>query len=377
MPEPGIFAMKIYGKAWKLKKAIALALSLLFLFTGCGKASPAVPSLLSSATYVPPTEIYVPPSTTHLPPTQEATSIPSATITLTPTLFPTLSASGGVIAFASLQNSSVHVYLINADGSQQTRLTNNVSGGVEPSWSPDGTKIVFQYNGLWIADIATGEISSIHITTTLENRYIVQPSWSPDGEWIAFINENGTVGDIYLIRPDGTGLGRLTYSNDVSRDGNLVWSPDGEEIVFSADRQGNIEIYILDVAEALNGSAGGNQRQLTGNGNESGMRNFVSSWSPDGSRIAFTSNRDGNSEIYLMNPDGSDVVRLTDNPASDKEPAWSPDGSMIAFSSDRNGSFDIFVMGVAGTLQGTGSTWVRRLTTSPGDDVGPAWMPLP
>jgi Tol biopolymer transport system component len=361
-----------------MKKVITLTLSLLFLFTGCGKVSPVATTLQLSATYVPPTAIYIPPSATYLPPTQTATSIPSPTITLTPTLFPTLSASGGgVIAFASLQNSNVHVYLINADGSQQTRLTNNVSGGVEPSWSPDGTKIVFQYNGLWIADIATGEISSIPITITLENRYIVQPSWSPNGERIAFINENGTVGDIYLIRPDGTGLGRLTYSNDISRDGNLVWSPDGEEIVFSADRQGNIEIYILNVAEALNGSAGGNQRQLTGNGNESGMRNLVSSWSPDGSRIAFTSNRDGNSEIYLMNPDGSNMVRLTDNPASDKEPAWSPDGSMIAFSSDRNGSFDIYVMGVEGALQGTGGTWLRRLTTSLGDDVGPAWMPMP
>ncbi len=85
----------------------------------------------------------------------------------------------------------------------------------------------------------------------MENRWRVKPAWSPDGEWIAFNNENGTLGDIYLIKPDGTDLRRLTSTADISRDGNLVWSPDSKAIAFSADRDGNIEIYILNVAEVL------------------------------------------------------------------------------------------------------------------------------
>jgi Tol biopolymer transport system component len=276
-----------------------------------------------------------------------------------------------------MQNSNVQIYLINADGSKPTQLTAGGQGGVEPSWSPDGKQLVFQNNGLWIADITTGVVSSLPTPTTMENRWRVKPAWSPDGEWIAFNNENGTLGDIHLIKPDGTDLRRLTYTGDISRDGNLVWSPDSKAIAFSADRDGNIEIYVLDVTEVFNGSDGGNQRQLTPTTNVSGMKNLVSSWSPDGSKIVFSSNRDGNSEIYVMDSDGNNVFRLTDNPASDKEPAWSPDGNRIAFSTDRNGSFDIYVMRVGGFLRGEGVPAVQRLTTSPSEDLGPVWMPVP
>jgi Tol biopolymer transport system component len=284
---------------------------------------------------------------------------------------------GGVLAYASMQNSNVQIYLINADGTKPTQLTVGGQGGVEPSWSPDGKKLVFQNNGLWIADITSGVVSVLPTPTTMENRWRVKPAWSPDGEWIAFNNENGTLGDIYLIKPDGTDLRRLTYTADISRDGNLVWSPDSKAIAFSADRDGNIEIYVLNVAEVLNGSQAGKQRQLTPTTNASGMKNLVSSWSPDGSRIVFSSNRDGNSEIYVMDSDGNNLVRLTDNPASDKEPAWSPDGNRIAFSTDRNGSFDIYVMSVERFLGGIGTPAVQRVTTSPSEEMVPVWRPVP
>ena len=361
-----------------MNKMFAIGLSIFLLITGCGKAPPVTSPLPPSATSVRSSATSIPPSPTHLSPTQTVTLIPLPTNTLTPTLFPTLSGGGGgVLAFTSMQNSNVQIYLINADGSKPTQLTAGGKGGVEPSWSPDGKQLVFQNNGLWIADVTSGVVSSLPTPTTMENRWRVKPAWSPDGEWIAFNNENGTLGDIYLIKPDGTDLRRLTNTGDISRDGNLAWSPDSKAIAISADRDGNVEIYVMNVTEALEGFDISNQVRLTSTTNDSGIKNFVSSWSPDGSRIAFSSNRDGNSEIYVMDSDGNNVVRLTDNPASDKEPAWSLDGDRIAFSTDRNGNYDIYVMSVEGFLRGEGVPAVLRVTTSPSEDLGAVWKPVP
>ncbi|MGR3296281.1 MAG: TolB family protein, partial [Candidatus Bathyanammoxibius sp.] len=87
-----------------------------------------------------------------------------------------------------------------------------------------------------------------------------------------------------------------------------------------------------------------------------------------GSRIAFPSDRDGNYEIYVMDADGSNLERLTDNLASDGEPSWSPDGSRIAFTSDRDGNPEIYVMDADGSNQ-------QRLTDNPASDYGPSWSP--
>ena len=96
--------------------------------------------------------------------------------------------------------------------------------------------------------------------------------------------------------------------------------------------------------------------------------NSFPAWSADGSKIVFTSDRDGNEEIYSMNADGSDVTNLSQNPAFDADPAWSPDGSMIAFTTDRNGRFEIAVM----NADGSGQTVIAS-----GSQNGfPDWQPL-
>ena len=89
-------------------------------------------------------------------------------------------------------------------------------------------------------------------------------------------------------------------------------------------------------------------------------------WSPDGTRIAFYSERDGSGDIYVMHADGSGVTRLTDTKADEGYPAWSPDGRAIAFDSDRDGNFEIYVMNADGSN-------VRRLTTSGARDVSASW----
>src|SRR5207247_2360034 len=85
-------------------------------------------------------------------------------------------------------------------------------------------------------------------------------------------------------------------------------------------------------------------------------------------KIAFGTHRDGNYEIYTMNADGSSQTRLTNNAASDEEPAWSPDGAKIAFATDREGRGEIYTMNADGTSQ-------TNITNNPGDDGGPAWSP--
>ena len=92
-------------------------------------------------------------------------------------------------------------------------------------------------------------------------------------------------------------------------------------------------------------------------------------WSPDGTKVAFQSNRDGNEEIYLMNADGTSQSRLTNNSAGDNQPSWSPDGTKIAFYSNRDGSDGIYVMDAGGTNQ-------IRLSSNSTFDAVPSWSPF-
>src|SRR5918992_66089 len=147
-----------------------------------------------------------------------------------------------------------------------------------------------------------------------------------------------------------------------------VWAgtfpgPNGQ-IAFVSLRDGSDEIYVMD-------AEGGDQTNLSNNDAD----DFNPSWSPDGEMIAFSSDREnGIDEIYVMNADdGSDVTRLTDNIANDLAPSWSPDGEMIAFTSDRDRTeesgpnFDIYVMNAA---DGSGQT---RLTDNDAHDSDPDW----
>jgi Tol biopolymer transport system component len=177
---------------------------------------------------------------------------------------------------------------------------------------------------------------------------------------IAFSNSTD---DISVISANGTELTRLTTNPGSEFDPS--WSPDGAQIVYRDSRGGvnhNDEIYVMN-------ADGSGQRNLSNHlANDWGP-----AWSPDGGKIAFNSDRGGDTmSIYVMNPDGSDVQRLTT--IEGEYPAWSPDGRRIAFMAQEPGAFgsnpdyNIYVM------QADGSG-VQRLTTTPGEDGWPAWSP--
>lgn len=179
---------------------------------------------------------------------------------------------------------------------------------------------------------------------------------------IAFSSDrNDDHSELYTMKADGTDAKRLTDTA-----GNVFspsWSPDGTQIAFVTDRDGNPEIYTMN-------SDGTKIRRLTNNG----INDLDPQWSPDGSKIVFVSERDGNREIYVMNTNGANVARLTNNGASDSQPAWSPDGKQIIFSSDRNlpvekqAESDLYVMNADGSN-------VKRLLDHAGGDWGAAWSP--
>ena len=185
---------------------------------------------------------------------------------------------------------------------------------------------------------------------------------------IAFVSDRDGNAEIYVMDADGDNPRRLT--NNRGADNSPSWAPDGKRIAFSARREGHFEndfgityeIYVMDVD-------GGNEQRLTENRNN----DWNSSWSPDGKRIAFESDRKGdvvNWDIYVMAVDGGNLQRLTENRVSDSSPSWSPDGKRIAFVSYRDENTEIYVIDADGGNE-------QNLTNNPHSDDSPAWFNSP
>jgi Tol biopolymer transport system component len=269
---------------------------------------------------------------------EEATPVPSARI-----------------AFVSNRDGNEEVYVMKADGSGQTNLTNNVGDDSRPAWSPDGSKIAFvsdrglctmNADGSGQTDLPMEEPPGVFLTF----------AWSSDGSQVAVCRNSEGPGELYVISADGSAQTRLA---GMGCQQPPTWSPDGSQIAWSTP-----DIYVIN-------ADGTGETKLTSSSLEGGA-DYGPAWSPAGSQIAFhsypTATRDSNFEIYAMNADGSRLTNLTNNPGQDLWPVWSPDGSQIAFVSERDGNEEVYVM----NADGTGQT---NLTNSAGSDSSPVWAP--
>jgi len=280
--------------------------------------------------------------------------------------WPQWSPDGTKIAFVRGPGLAGDLYVINADGTGETRLTHASGLNQFPAWSPDGTRIAFQTNRDGDLEIYVMDADGSGQTNLTRYPDVdAWPSWSPDGTRIVFHRMHLPImsvdlpspklvfGDyeVFAMNADGTDVGNL--SDNPATDWYPLWSPDGAKIAFQSDRNGAGEIFSMN-------PDGSHQTDLTQNPALDG----APAWSPDGSRIAFVSLRDGNPEIYVMNADGSGQMRLTNSPGWDAGPSWSADGSQIAFESDRDGMYHVYVVNADGTN-------VRRLTSEA--SVYPVW----
>lgn len=332
-----------------------------------------------------PTETPSPTATIPAPPT--ATPPPP---TSTPKPLPT--SNPQLIAFVSKRDGNDEIYVVNADGSGLTNLTNHPADDVSPVWSPDGRRIAFvserDSGGIYIMDAEGGgltfltggrnptwspdgnriafvsnqdynaEIFVINVDGSAETRLTNRPTddthpvWSPDGKYIAFESEESNKNDeIYVMNADGKEIINLT--NNPSHDTRPSWSPDGKQIAFSSDRDNRAQVFVTNVD--------GSGLTLFGE-----WGSYEPHWSPDGQRIAFGYTQD----VYVKNADGSGQIQVTNNPGYDAPCSWSPDNQRIAFVSDisRDGDYTFFVI----NIDGSGQT---KLADSPGSNCAIVWSP--
>lgn len=290
-------------------------------------------------------------------PVKTKTPLPDpATVTASPVV------GGKWIAFNSSVSGNHDIYLVDTNGENLIRLTSNPAHEYYPSWSPDGTELVFQ-----TLDGPDMELAIVNVKTK-STRNLTEndcgdwgPSWSLAGDWIIFYSNcdgDDEAREIYKIRPDGSDRTQLTFTSG-QNNWFPSWSADGKKITFTSNRSGKYYIYSMN-------ADGSNPVQLA--------RGCVSYYSPDGSQILYGVYCNETDTIWLMNSDGSNQHEIITGHEC-KNATWSPDGMKIVFQetqgSTTDGPFALYIMNLESPED---SQW-KLLVDYNQNAFAPVWQP--
>lgn len=256
------------------------------------------------------------------------------------------------------------LFIMDADGERQRRITFDASIALSPSFSRGADRIVYQtyraYGGIPNAEIymilKSGGTPQrlVHCKGTNSG-----PAFAPDDALIAFASSCEGNSEIYTMLPDGTGMTRIT--RNPAAEVSPAWSPNGRQIAFVSDRGGSQQLYVMD-------ATGLNTRRLAG----SGGQKDDPAWQPGprGELIAYTASTGSNNfDIFVYDLTADRSYQVTRGTGRKEAPTWSPDGRQLAFEWARGDSIQIWVMGLDGTRQ--------RMLTSLGNNVTPSWGDRP
>jgi Tol biopolymer transport system component len=266
---------------------------------------------------------------------------------------------GEKIAFVSDRNGQPQVYVINSDGSDLLELTEEENGAKVLGWTRAG----------WLAFVMWPEGQPVVYVMNAEGQERTPLSglpgdglsyaWTVDGRYVAISRSMSGNLDLFVMGYDGS-QGGITAPSP-GREDHPSWSPDGNRLVFVSDRdQREGDLYIVN-------RDGTGLTRLT----DDALSEADPAWSPDGDHIAFvatTDPRGHRGNIFVIGVDGSDRQQLTDEPTDKQQPVWSPDGSRIAFQAFVNDSWGLYVLNVDDRT-------VTLLTSSEGEDTEPRWSP--
>jgi len=328
-------------------------------------------------TTVPPTIASTLVPTSTLPPVLESTVTPGTTNS-TPIAGPTQLGGGfGQIAFASTRAGLPQIYLVNTDGTGLQAITNMDTGACQPSWSPDGSQLVFTspcsargevndslYNNSSLYLINADGTRIKTLTTAPGQAY--DPAWAPDGKRIAFTSLRDGRKEIYTLNVDSGVVTRLTTSTGDLENSQPVWSPSGDRIAYIVKRFGVYQVWAMS-------DTGQDNIQLARSGQE--LWDYLPVWLPDGQTIMFdeknitTTTLPVLMSVRYVDQGTKDAIKVQlPRPMEDVE--FSPDGLWLVFeSTSDDGNRDIYFS----TISGGNRT---RLTDDPKVDFDPTWRPL-
>lgn len=275
-------------------------------------------------------------------------------ITDSPTdeLSPRVSPDGNLIAFQSGKDPNLALETIAMDGTDRSMLTIGVGKNRGHRWSPGSDRIAYIKDSGVDRSILVVNVDGTDSTKLTSIHGDEVGNWSPDGNSVLFSVHTGEGKGVYKRNPNGVNEFQLTFNPDFSP----LWSPNSDRIAFLSEREGDLDIYVISIEGEVE------NRLTKTDGSE-----YDLSWSPDSKRLLFVSERDGNAaEIYVIELESEQETQLTHNTFMDVQPVWSPSGEQIAFVSYLDGDAEIFVMNSDGSNQ-------VRLTSNLAKDTSPSW----